>query len=173
MGDSSRLFIAFKNGPYSIYAADHPNTELYRSGASYKESALMTGSNWSFFIVKTTSGLFSINFNRESQETWFLDEEDPHYIIPTTNGNKVIAMYYFNNTNYLHLLMKYLHSGTNGRVYCLIKTENDVRPVVAWEKQICYDCSDINLIQVFDTFVIFVKYFQGKSFVTVDFYHCF
>lgn len=91
-GDSWRMFASFKNGPYAIFSAEEPYNELYRSGASYKESAILKDCINRYFIVKTTSGIFSINFRNESQDTWFLIEEDPEYILSTKSNNFLIAL---------------------------------------------------------------------------------
>ena len=90
--ESLRLFIAFKNGPYAIYSADEQFNEIYRSGASYKDSSILICEQNRFFIVKTNSGLFSINFCRESQETWFLVEEDPELLLTNISKTFMIAL---------------------------------------------------------------------------------
>lgn len=90
--ESLRLFLAFKNGPYAIYNADEQYNEIYRSGASYKDSSILNCLENHFFVVKTTAGLFSINFSSDSQETWFLTEEDPELLLTNRSKNFLIAL---------------------------------------------------------------------------------
>ena len=90
--ESLRLFLAFKNGPYAIYNIDEQYNEIYRSGASYKDSSILNCNENRFFVVKTTAGLFSINFCRDSQETWFLAEEDPDFLLTNRSKNFLIAL---------------------------------------------------------------------------------
>lgn len=86
------MFVAFKNGPYAIYNADESLNEIYRSGASYKDSSILKcNGNW-FFVVKTSAGLFSINFFRDSQETWFLAEDEPESLLSNTSKTVLIAL---------------------------------------------------------------------------------
>lgn len=86
------MFIAFKNGPYSIYNAEESYNEIYRSGASYKDSKILKQDSAYYFIVKTTAGIFSINFCRESQETWFLTEVDPEFLITNRSKSLLLAL---------------------------------------------------------------------------------
>lgn len=90
--ESFRLFASFKNGPYAIYAAEDSFAEIYRSGASYKESAILKSQDTSYFVVKTTAGIFSINFCHDSQETWFLADEDPIYLLSNTSKCLLVVM---------------------------------------------------------------------------------
>ncbi len=90
--DSLRLFISFKNGPYAIFSTEDLFIELYRSGASYKDSFVLKDKDYNYFIVKTTAGLFSINFCRENQETWFLAEIDPERIVTNRAKTLLIAL---------------------------------------------------------------------------------
>lgn len=88
-----RLFVFFKNGPYAIFNAEDPFNEIYRSGASYKDSAILKNDSYNFFVVKTTAGIFSIDFCKESQDTWFLTEDDPEYILSNKSKSLLIALY--------------------------------------------------------------------------------
>jgi hypothetical protein len=90
--ESLRLFASFKNGPYAIYTAEDNYTEIYRSGASYKESAFLKSPENSYFIVKTIAGIFSINFCHDSQETWFLTDEDPVYLLSNTSKHFLVVL---------------------------------------------------------------------------------
>lgn len=91
-GEQLRLFCALKNGPYVIYAIDLQPKEIFRSGASYKESSLLKSEDFAYFVVKTSSGLFSINFCRDSQETWFLVEDEPLFLLSTKSANIIFAL---------------------------------------------------------------------------------
>lgn len=88
-----RLFVCFKNGPYALYSTEDLFSELYRSGASYKDSSILKAEDYNYFVVKTTAGLFSINFCRENQETWFLAEIDPERIVTNRTKTLLIALY--------------------------------------------------------------------------------
>lgn len=90
--DRLRLFLAFKNGPYAIYTIESSVKEIYRSGANYKESALLKYDDCAYFVVRTSAGIFSINFCRENQETWFLIEDDPLFLLPNSKGNMLISL---------------------------------------------------------------------------------
>lgn len=90
--DALKLFVAFKDGPYVIYRIDELAREIFRSGSSYKESAILTSDGTAFYLVKTSAGLFSISFCRESQEIWFLAQEDPYYLLANRKGNLLIAL---------------------------------------------------------------------------------
>ena len=91
-GDQLRLFCALKNGPYVIFAIENEPKEVFRSGASYRESSILKSDDYAFFVVKTSSGLFSINFCRESQETWFLVEDDPIFLLSNRRGDIIFAL---------------------------------------------------------------------------------
>lgn len=87
------LFIAFKNGPYAIFTIEGRCEETYRSSASYKDSIILNNNSGnSFFIVQTSAGIFSINFIRETQETWFLVEEEAYYLLSNTKKDFIIAL---------------------------------------------------------------------------------
>lgn len=86
------MFASFKNGPYAIFDAEENFNEIYRSGASYKDSAILKGHKNSFFVVKTTAGIFSIGFCFDSQETWFLAEEEPIHLLSSRSNNILIAL---------------------------------------------------------------------------------
>ncbi len=87
------MFCALKNGPYVIFAIDGDESkEIFRSGASYKESSILKSEDLAFFVVKTNSGLFSINFCRESQETWFLVEDDPLFLLSNRKSDILFAL---------------------------------------------------------------------------------
>ena len=90
--DDYRLFASFKNGPYAIYNTEDSYTEIYRSGASYKDSALLKSQENSYFIVKTTAGIFSIDFCHDSQETWFLTDEDPLHLLANRSKNFLVVL---------------------------------------------------------------------------------
>lgn len=90
--DNFRLFASFKNGPYVIYNADDSYTEIYRSGASYKDSAVIKSKGNNYFIVKTTAGIFSIDFCHDSQETWFLTDDDPLHLLTNRSKNFLIVL---------------------------------------------------------------------------------
>lgn len=54
----------------------------------------------------------------------------------------------------------------------MAKHQNEPRPFIANERQVNYDFSNMNLVQVFDRVLVAVKFVDGASDVTVRLVSC-